>query len=259
MSKLRTTILSAIALVAMSMILTGCVATQTAVTPASPAATRQSNTYSMNLFAATGVRNQGDNHSCTAAATMIMLNFVASKSSNKGDGFTWKSSVATGVQTQVMTYEWNHMTATRAAEQNGADANGWRNALNYFGWGSMSAGIYVVEAYNSYASATKAAVKAMARTGKPVGYLALHGDHAEVLNGFAVTAADPATSDDFKVINLFVTDSALGYRNHQFSYSRFSAVFDQNLAPGSTQVDPVSGTIGDNLWMGKWILIEPVS
>ena len=51
------------------------------------------------------------------------------------------------------------MTATRAAEQNGADANGWRNALNYFGWGSMSAGIYAVKAYDSYDSAVSAAVK----------------------------------------------------------------------------------------------------
>jgi hypothetical protein len=232
---------------------------QASVAPVSPAATHSGNTYSMNLFASSGVRNQGDDHSCTAAATMIMLNFIASKSSSKGDGFAWKPSVATGVQTQVMTYEWGHMTATRSAEQNGADENGWRNALNYFGWGSMTAGVYVVKAYDSYTSATAAAVKAMARTGKPVGYIALHGDHAEVLNGFSVTAADPATSDAFKIVNLFVTDSGLGYRNHEFSYSRFSAIFDRNLAPGSTQVDPITGTVGDDLWMGKWILIEPVS
>ena len=78
---------------------------------------------------------------CTAATTMGMLNFTARRGSG-GPDFRWtpyrvQNNTASPTDyrdmTSILYYErtWDTLAPTSA----GSDAHGWRNALNYYGWG----------------------------------------------------------------------------------------------------------------------------
>jgi hypothetical protein len=93
----------------------------------------------------------------------------------------------------------------------GTDAHGWRNALNYYGWGAAamtdaSKRVYDDHEYTSFDAALKAAVISIARFRMPVGVLGHAGGHAQVFTGYVVTGEDPTTSDDFVVNGLYMSD-----------------------------------------------------
>jgi hypothetical protein len=94
-----------------------------------------------------------------------------------------------------------------AVDLAGTDPHGWRNGLNYFGWGSIESGFYADRAYTSFDAAAKAVVHSMAVYGKPAGILAWYGGHAQFVTGYTVTGADPRTgSMAFTLTGVYLTD-----------------------------------------------------
>jgi hypothetical protein len=194
----------------------------------------------------------------------MMLNFVATNSSNPGAGFSWGPTTAYATQESILAYERAHMTMLTSSA--GTDPNGWRNALNYYGWGSMDAGVYVTQSYGSYLAAAKGAIIDMARTNKPVGILGWAGGHAQILNGYTVTGADPATgSTNFTINTVYITDplASDGYRNVGISSATWQSgsshiAFRPYTQTDSPYVDPITGVVGKTAWYGKWVIVAPV-
>ena len=225
--------------------------------------------YSKNLFDGSLFRYQNpDGTACTATATEVMLNFIASKGS-RGDGFVW--SPTTSYNTQESILAWTRANDTLDAGAPGSDPHGWRNALNYYGWGSFAtfgARHYEDLSYSSYASAIKAAVSAVARENKPVGLLAWSGGHAQVLTGYEVYGSDPAASADFDVTAVYLSDplSGDGLLNARITYANLqsgptSYRFTPYAWTDSSADDPymAGSTPSWREWYGKWVIIAPVS
>jgi hypothetical protein len=237
------------------------------------APTRQ--TYVYNLYVAAAIRFQNpDLTACTAAMTESMLNTIyyntnaplAARTAVQSaqPALVWKPSTSGMKQTSILRYERSHMTMVSGKE--GADVHGWRNALNYFGWGSMNAGVYKDFAYTYLDQALKATVHAIALTNEPVGIAVEFGSHAQMATGYSVTGADPRTgSTDFKVNGLYMTDPlrerrvADTYTSHQQLKAGPPLVrfypFSQIDSPFK---DPIDGKIGRKEWWKKYVIVAPV-
>ena len=149
-------------------------------------------TFTKNLYTASGVLYQDPDYTaCVATSTEMMLNFIAAT----GTAMTWQVSTSYSTEEQIAT--WDRANDTIVDTALGTDPHGWRNGLNYYGWGAytdLSTAVYEDLAYPSYDAAVKAAVMAIARYDKPVGILGWAGSHAQILNGYDVSGEDPATS-----------------------------------------------------------------
>lgn len=219
---------------------------------------------------------------CTAAATMIMLNYTALAGTG-GNDFIWRpyrtqrssNPADTRDMTSILAYERNHDTL--AASGSGSDANGWRNALNLYGWGPQAVidpdkRVYEVKAYGSFDGALRAAARAIAKYHKPVGILAWGGRHAQVLSGYSVTGENPATSSDFvvngfwisdplrsdRIANQFITRAALltGGPTYRFRpYNQIDSPYDDPYTPGN---QPSATRSRDSAWYGRWVIVAPV-
>ena len=203
-----------------------------------------------------------DYTACTAAATESMLNTISY--AGAPTGFAWQPTTSYDTQEAILAYERQNMTMLVSSP--GTDPHGWRNALNYYGWGSMSAGVYRDSSYTTFDAATKAAVSALAIYHKPVGILALAGGHAQFITGYQVTGDDPATgSTNFTIVGVDVTDpwQSAGHRDYWVSLAdlrsggtwvRFSP-YEETDSP---YTDPIDGHVGYDEWHGKWVIIDPV-
>jgi hypothetical protein len=241
--------------------------TATEVTPPTPI-------WSINYYNPSVVRDQDPDYSaCTAAATMSMLNLVAmapdddmplSRGSSLPQlSLVWQVDTSYDTQERILEYERENMTMILSAR--GTDPHGWRNALNYFGWGSMRAGVYVDGAYASFDGAAWAAVHSVARTGKPAGILGWFGGHAQYVTGYRVQGEDPRVSDNYTILGVYLTDPLEGdYMANTFVtyqdwkdgplYLRFSPYY-QNESPYR---DPIDNHIGYTEWWGNWVIIDAV-
>jgi hypothetical protein len=103
-------------------------------------------------------------------------------------------------------------------ERRGSSVWGWAEGLNQEGFGP-----YVVVGFDSIEAATKAAARAIRRTGRPVGLLVWRGRHAWVMSGFRASA-DPLATDEYAVSHVDVLDPL---------YPRDSSVWGASPAPGS--------------------------
>ena len=133
---------------------------------------------------------------------------------------------------------------------------------------------YEDRAYSTYRSAMKAAVRAIARIGMPVGVLAWAGGHAQVITGYVVTGADPKTSSDFTIQWLYLSDplksSAIVNRKTSYGAMKDGALkwrFQWYRETDSPYDDPytsgwirssVKPTVGPSEWYHKWVLLLPV-
>ena len=219
--------------------------------------------WTLDLYDSAAVRWQDpDPTACTAASTLSMLNTVAL--AGLDPSLVWRPTTSYATQEKILAFERSHMTMNKTSD--GADPHGWRNALNYFGWGSMKAGVYVDASYKSFDAAAKAVVRAIATTARPVGILAEYGRHAEFVTGYKVRGADPSTgSSDFTVIGVYLTDphEAAGHRDTWVTYSRWKTgewriqftEFGQVDSPGR---DPLDHHVGRKEWLGKWVIVAPV-
>ena len=217
--------------------------------------------HTLDLYDYRDVTFQRPGNDCTANSTEIMLNLVATTSPAKGAGFSWDATLSVSTQGRILQYQRDHMTML--AKSAGSDAHGWRNSLNYFGWGSINAGVYADRAYGSYAEAARAAVVALATTGKPVGVLARGGGFCQVMSGYTVRGADPATgSTDFSIVSVYLTDTA-GAQNKPVSYHDWQRAggyvgFTAWAQGDSPYRDSIDGEVGNAEWTGKWVTVAPV-
>lgn len=230
----------------------------------------------MNLFVASRFGFQDpDWRACTAASTRSMLNFV--KANGAGDdGFDWRSTNSRSIQDRILKWARHHDTLVGG---HGSDPHGWRNALNYFGWGgdALQAGsrIYDDRSYGSYERAMKAAVRAMLKTGKPVGLMGWRGRHAQMVTGYYGLQGDPWARDSgghytnaFTVRGFYLSDplrksnavdrrmSYTALRDTKTYKWRFQRYYERD----SRLDDPYSP--GDRQsrkeWYGKFVLIQPL-
>ena len=119
----------------------------------------------MNLFTASGFRFQDPNWAaCTATSVRTMLNLIAMRGS-RGEGFIWRTTNSGVVRDRILAWERTHDTLTGG---HGSDPHGWRNALNFYGWGAgtirSGSRVYDDVSYTSFDRAMKDAVRAMVAT-----------------------------------------------------------------------------------------------
>ncbi len=231
-------------------------------------------TWTMNLYRGDAVRWQNpDWRACTAAATMSMLNLIAYSTEETmpvmagyapATNLHWTVDTSFGRQEDILTFERDHMTTGRWAD--GTDPHGWRNALNWYGWGSLRAGVYQDRSIATFEDAAWRVVADLARTRKPVGILAWSGSHAQFVTGYVATGADPRVSDNFRVDAVYVTDpwEPDGIRNELVPYATWrNGPLDVRFAPywqkDYTGRDPIDGQVGHVEWRGKYVIEEPLS
>ena len=231
--------------------------------------------WTVNLYDRTLVRNQNpDPDACTAAAAESMLNLIAKASQAdipppRGgtlptSSFIWQVDTSFEKVESILSFERQNMTMWRSSP--GTDAHGWRNALNYFGWGSIWAGVYVDSAYSSFAAAARQTVHSLAMTGKPVGILGWFGGHAQYVTGYTVLGEDPRVSDNYTILGVFMTDplQADGISNVHITYSTWQSGplyirFTPYWHDDSPFTDPIDGQVGNREWRGKWVIIQAIA
>ncbi len=220
-------------------------------------------TWTFNLYDPRAERWQDpDLTACTAASAQSMLNTIAYTGSDPT--LLWQPNNSYAKQESILGYERAHMTMRKSSP--GSDPHGWRNALNYFGWGSIDAGVYRDSAYSNLGQAAVAVVLAIAKYHKPVGVFSQGGAHSEFITGYRVVGDDPSTgSASFRIVGVYLTDPwrVARYRNAFIPYSRWRWGFNWlRYTPywqaDSPYRDPIDGHIGKSEWYGKWITIEPV-
>jgi hypothetical protein len=181
---------------------------------------------------------------CVGASMQMMLNMI-----EPGRDRT----ATTQLRLQTLARAWSGARPDGRQRQ-GASVRGWAAGLNILG-----AGPYRLVGTTTLGEAVRAAAKAIASTGRPVGLLMWRGRHAWVMSGFTATA-DPKTTDDFRVIRAIVHDPL---------YPHGSAVWGPSPRPGEAitvgvlgrQFVPRSMTnrFGgqSSLLRGKYVLVLP--
>lgn len=242
-------------------------------------------TWSRNLYLSSALVYQDPYYTaCTAASTMTMLNIIAMRGTG-GPAFTWtpyrvRNSVdPANKRDMVSILAFARANDTLRSTSPGSDAHGWRNALNAYGWGGdvmtdPARMVYVDRAYPRLRAALRAAVRAIARQGMPVGILGWAGGHAQVMTGYVVTGANPSVSDDFTVRYVYLTDplksdrmanrrlsvdqlksGALKYRFQR--YREADSPYDDPYTIGSVR-SSVTPTRGVSEWYHRWVIVVPV-
>jgi hypothetical protein len=222
-------------------------------------------TWTFNMYDQRAVRWQDpDETACTAASTEMMLNMIflgadvdaASPRGPLPTALLWRPDTTYAVQETILAYARANMTMSPSSA--GTDPHGWRNALNYYGWGSIGAGVYRDSAYSSFDAAAKAAVISLARYHRPVGVLSRAGRHSQIINGYRVSGEDPR-------VGVYVTDPLrsdavrntwLSSRNWQSGPTELR--FTPYLETDSPYVDSIDGQAGKTEWYGKWVIIDAV-
>ena len=230
----------------------------------------------MNLFVAGQFRFQDPNWAaCTAASARTMLNLVAVRGTG-GEGFGWRPTISNESRDAILRWERSHDTLVGGR---GSDPHGWRNALNFYGWGParMLAGSRVYDdfAYNSYDAAMKATVRALAATRKPVGMLGWRGAHAQMITGYYGLVGDPFARDAagkyrnaFSVRGFYITDPLRASRivnrptayatlryttNYRLRFQRYyetDSRYDDPYTPGYRR--------SRDEWYGRYVVVLPV-
>lgn len=222
-------------------------------------------THRFDLYDPAGVRfQQPDAHTCVAASGLMMLDMAATANAPGPAGSTWTPTILYAVQEGMLAWARGHDTLTAAGL--GTDPHGWRNLMNYYGWGSIRAGVYTDQSFSSFDAAVKATVVAVARYHLPVGLLMEAGSHAELVTGYDVTGADPATgSTAFTLNGLYLTDPWQSDAHLDLYVSagalRSTGAWDVRFVPytqtDSPYRDPIDGQIGQAEWYGRWVIIAP--
>jgi hypothetical protein len=237
---------------------------------ATPAGSPQTD-WTLSLYNENGVRFQNPDHeACTAASVQTTLNMIALS----GGSTSWSPTIEYAVQERIFEYERSNMTMP--ATSAGSDPHGTRNALNYFGWNSMWAGVYVDRAYSTFDEAAKAIVSTIARTHKPAIIFTWFGGHTQVVSGYKVHGANPATSNDFTVVGVYLTDPLVGagyltydgasHEVQTIKADTFVTLANWKSGPDAVQYrrywqadstleDPIDGNIGKKEWYNRWVVV----
>ncbi len=230
----------------------------------------------MNLFGTAQFRFQDPNWAaCTATSVRTMLNVIAARGTG-GTGFVWRPTVSGAVRDMILAWERVHDTMPGG---HGSDPHGWRNALNFYGWGpgTLLAGsrVYDDVTFATYTDAMKAAVRALAATGKPVGMLGWRGRHAQMITGYFGLTGDPFARDEtghytdaFSVAGFYVTDPLRAAKavNRLRSFTtlrittNYRVRFQRYYQTDSRYDDPYTpGYLASRLeWYGRFVLVLPL-
>jgi len=230
---------------------------------------------SLNLFASAGFRYQDPNYyACTATSVMDMLNWIKIGGTG-GSGFKWEVRLGSAARDSILAWERTHDTL---AGGNGSDPHGWRNALNYYGWGSAYLGtstrVYEDYAFSSYERAVKAAVRTMIRHRKPVGIAARRGTHAHMLTGYDGLVGDPFAVDAagkytnaFTISAVFLTDplQSSAVVNKRILYTTLGSTtntrirFQPYYETDSPYDDAYTAGVvrARDEWYGRWVIVAP--
>jgi hypothetical protein len=128
--------------------------------------------------------------------------------------------------------------------------------------------------YTTYDAAVHAAVQAIARFGMPVGILGWAGKHAQLMTGYVVEGDDPAQSDAFSVLFVYLSDPLSADRlvNTKISNATFKggswrvrfqpyretdSPYDDPYKPGWKR-SAVSATWGPSEWYHRWVIVAPI-
>jgi hypothetical protein len=221
---------------------------------------------------------------CIAASTMIMLNTMAYRGTG-GDGFRWTPTRTKNDPNRsnirdlssIQYFARTHDTLNPLGA--GSDPHGWRNALNYYGWGnaamtSTANMVYDDRPFTTFDAALREAVKAIARFGKPVGIVSWAGRHAQVMTGYVAEGENPATSDAFVVRAVYLSDPlrSSGYVNIRIStaqfrsgnlhyrfqaYRQMDSRYDDVYTAGWKR-SAVSPVTGPSEWYRRWVIVAPI-
>ena len=185
-----------------------------------------------DVYFAAGYERQVDSRTCTAAATAMMMNFIARRDLNLN-------------QLAILRYE-QPRDALPNATQRGSDPLGWSRAATHYSSLTGRPTIYAWEAYGSARTALRRAARQIAISGKPVGLLVRHGTHAMVMTGFTASA-DPARTASFTLYSIWVSDP--------YGYSHRS--YDAPATPLNTYLQTDATSWYDARWYGRYIVIVP--
>jgi hypothetical protein len=266
---------------ALLVLLTAAIALAVWVPPRTSAAT----VWTKNLYHGSGFMTQDPYPTaCVAAAAMMMLNFI-DLGDTGGNGFRWtatrvkNSSNKSNYRDLASVFWFARAHDTVSAGGRGSDAHGWRNALNYYGWGmnamrDRNLWVYDDRQYTTFMSAVKAAVRAIAMYDMPVGILGAAGGHAQVMTGYVAVGEDPAVSDDFSVTHIYLSDplKSRWIRNKKLRidsfrsgtlrvrfvrYRQTDSPRDDSFTTGwrHSSVAPSRGT---SEWYGKYVILQPI-
>jgi hypothetical protein len=233
-------------------------------------------TPALNLYRSSGFRYQDTNYyACTATSAMDMLNFIAIAGQG-GSGFRWTKDLTASRRDAILAWERTHDTL---AGGNGSDPHGWRNALNYYGWGGAAlwadSRLYEDYSFSAYERAVKMAVRQMIRYHKPVGIAAWQGRHAQMLTGYDGLVGDPFARDAagkytnaFSIAAVYLTDPLLADAsvNRRIGYTALASTTNTRLRfqpyyeTDSPYDDPyTSGWVrARDEWYGRWVIVAPV-
>ena len=231
---------------------------------------------SLDLYVTSGFRYQDPNYvACTSASAMNMLNFIVAAGSG-GPDFRWTRALSGSTRDSMLRWERTHDTLPFGA---GSDPHGWRNALNYYGWGGTAltapGRVYDDVAFGTYAEAMNAAVRALIATRKPVGILGWQGHHSQVITGYYGLVGDPfatdasgAYTDAFTIGGLYFSDALSSDRMHHVRVSyywlqhtlNYRLRFRQFMQRDSTRDDPY--TVGwqrsRDEWYRRFVVLLPL-
>lgn len=242
--------------------------------------------WTKNLYVSSAFLYQDPyGQACVAASTMIMLNTIAYRQAG-GAGFTWtpyrvkvNKTNPRDLRDMTSIFWFARSRDTLSPSGSGSDAHGWRNALNYYGWGSAAMTdparrVYDDLQYTSYGTAAKAAVKAIARFGKPVGIVGWAGRHAQVMTGYVVEGENPVISDAFVVRYVYLSDplrsnAMVNVRISSWAFMsgnlkvRFQAYretdspYDDAYSAGWRR-SSVAPTTAVSEWYRRWVILAPI-
>ncbi len=251
-----------------------------------PGSVRAAQTWTTNLYDSRAFLYQDPyGTACVAASSMIMLNTVAYRRTGGAD-FRWtayrvKNNTSNRADPRDMTsiLWWSRAHDTLSAYGSGSDGHGWRNALNFYGWGSAALTdstkrVYDDLEYTTYDSAVHAAVRAIARYRMPVGILGWAGKHAQVMTGYVVDGEDPALSDAFTVRYVYLSDPLYSDQmvnkkvsNATFKGGSWRVRFQAYRETDSPYDDPykagwkrssVASWHGPSEWYLRWVIVAPI-
>jgi hypothetical protein len=192
-----------------------------------------SSTFSRDLYFDGSWEHQVDSRTCTAASVAIMENLIARGDLNLN-------------QMTILRYE-QPRDALNDSVQRGSDPLGWSRAATYFSQSTPSPTSYRWEAYATKRAALQRAALQLTLTGKPVGFLVLHGQHAVVMTGFA-SSGNPR-SGTFTVMNVAISDPD-GSRHSWYT---------AGTSPLNTYLETDATATYDKAWYGKYVIVVPLS
>jgi hypothetical protein len=167
--------------------------------PAAPAPLRQP--FALNLYRDGDFVPQYTFDWCVAASIQMAHNLI-----DDTGGGTWADRAQQGEL-------WEMARARSSDSFNGANPYGWAEVLTASGMGP-----YSVVSVADYNEALRAAARAIAETGRPVGLVMWSGRHAWVMSGFE-SLGDPSVFPDFQVTGVRVLDPLYPYGSGQWGPS----------------------------------------